>query len=320
MFLILKRNRGHKMKNDELKLGIIYTASTYILWGFLPIFWKQLDHVGPGQILAHRIVWSFVFMLFVLTFSRNWHGFLKECKKLLKEKKKLVGIILASALISANWLIFIWAVNTDHIIQVSLGYYINPLVSILLGVIVLKEKLSFWQVTAFALAAIGVLYMTIQFGVFPWVSILLAMSFGLYGLLKKVVTLKAMYGFTIETLIVTPIALLFLIQSNIGQLSSLEILSNTSVLLIISGVVTAVPLLLFAAGASRIPLSMVGFLQYFAPTLMLILGVLLYHEPFTNVHLVAFAFIWTACAVYSLSRTKLFLQLEAKILPKKKAA
>ena len=303
----------------EIKLGIFYTTFAYLLWGFLPIFWKQLDHVDAGQILAHRIIWSFVFMIIIVFVSKNWSKFIQECKAIWKTKKKLIGIICASLIISVNWLLFIIAVNAGHVLQASLGYYINPLVSILLGVIFLKERLSLWQIIATILAAIGVTFMTFQAGVFPYLSISLALTFGVYGLLKKIVPLKSMFGLTIETLLVTPIALIYLFQTNIGNITQIDWVSSTSGLFILSGVATAVPLLLFGAGAFRIPLSMVGFLQYLNPTIMLLVGVFLYKEPFTYVHLVTFGCIWSACLLYTLSHTKFMHHVELKLIPKKKA-
>ncbi|WP_226036220.1 EamA family transporter RarD [Aquibacillus saliphilus] len=308
------------MENKELKIGIIYAASAYLLWGFLPIFWKTLQHVSPGAILAHRIVWSFVFMIVVILALGKLKAFIQECKVIVHDRKKLIGISVASFVISGNWLLFIWAVNSDHVIQASLGYYINPLISIMLGMIILKEKLTRWQLFSFLLAGIGVSYLTFNFGVFPYVSILLAISFALYGLLKKIVDISAMFGLTIETMIVFPIALVYLVTNQIrsGVLPSL--FSPTIGLLIGAGVVTAIPLLLFASGAKRIPLSMIGFLQYIAPTLMLILGLFLYHEVFTHAHAVAFIFIWTALFIYTVSRTKWFQRLETKRLYKSKSS
>ncbi|WP_186575930.1 EamA family transporter RarD [Aquibacillus kalidii] len=303
------------MDNKEFKIGIIYAALSYILWGFLPIYWKAFDNVSAGAILAHRIVWSFVFMVFLLLITRSWRSFVKECVQIWHDKKKLIGISMASLVISINWLIFIWAVNSDHVIQASLGYYINPLISILLGMLVLKEKLTRWQVFSFILAGIGVIYLTFNFGVFPWISIVLALSFGLYGLLKKTVDINSMFGLTIETMIVCPFAFIFLLttQVNASTFQFEHLWSATTVLLLGSGIATAVPLLLFASGAKRIPLSMVGFLQYFAPTLMLILGVFLYHEVFTHAHLIAFICIWTALGIYTVSRTKWFNRFEQKL-------
>ncbi|RDW22340.1 EamA family transporter RarD [Oceanobacillus arenosus] len=289
------------MNTEQFKLGIIYTISAYILWGFLPIYWKLVDDVPAGEILAHRIIWSFVFMLILVLVTRNWSSFIQACKQMIHDRKQLVGITLASILISINWLTFIWAVNSEHVIQASLGYYINPLISILLGVIVMKEKLTRRQILSFVLAAFGVLYLTFSFGVFPWVSLLLAFSFAFYGLLKKMVNISAMFSLTIETMIVTPIALIYLLLLPEQSFSFMNPTIVTNMTLMGGGIVTAVPLLLFAVGAKHIPLSMIGFLQYFSPTIMLILGVFLYNETFTSAHLVAFLFIWSALIIYMLS-------------------
>lgn len=284
--------------DQENKLGIIYATVAYTLWGFLPIYWKFVQDVPADEILAHRILWSFIFMIVIVLASGKLKPFFNECKVILHDKKKLIGISAASVIISVNWLTFIWAVNSEHVVQASLGYYINPLVSILLGMIVLKESLSRRQLLSFVLAAIGVINLAISFGVFPWVSLVLAFSFGLYGLLKKMVDISAMFGLTIETMLVTPIALIYLIFIPDSSLVPATMFSGSGALLVGAGVATAIPLLLFAAGAKRIPLSMVGFLQYIAPTLMLILGVFLYHETFTQAHLVSFVFIWVALFIY----------------------
>ncbi|MFZ3579021.1 EamA family transporter RarD [Virgibacillus sp. DJP39] len=286
------------MNLTDEKSGIIYTACAYLLWGFLPIYWKLIQNVPAGEILAHRIVWSFLFMIAVTLVMRKGKAFIKECKLIVRDKKKLIGISLASVMISINWLTYIWAVNSDHVIQASLGYYINPLVSILLGIIVLKETLTQRQLLSFILAGIGVIYLTFSYGVFPWVSLLLAFSFGFYGLLKKMVDIGAMFGLAIETMIVTPIALIYvsLFSENIFTKSAIS--SDTNLLLIGAGVVTAIPLLLFASGAKKIPLSMVGFLQYIAPTIMLVLGVFVYHETFSISHLISFILIWIALIIY----------------------
>ncbi|WP_138420229.1 EamA family transporter RarD [Aquibacillus sediminis] len=297
---------------QENKIGMGYAASAYILWGFLPIYWKLMQGTSAGVILSHRIVWSFVFMIALLLFMRKWHGFIQECKIIVRDKRKLIGITVASLVISMNWLLFIWAVNSDHVIQASLGYYINPLISILLGILVLKERLTKWQITSFLLAAIGVTYLTVDFGIFPWVSILLALTFGVYGLLKKTVDISPMFGLTIETMIVTPIAVIYLINHQINAGTLPNVFQLDALILFGAGVATAVPLLLFASGAKRISLSMVGFLQYIAPTLMLIVGVFLYHEAFTQGHFVAFICIWTALAIYTLSKTTWFQKLTSK--------
>lgn len=286
------------MEQNEEKIGIIYTASSYLLWGFLPIYWKLVQEVPAGEILAHRIIWSFLFMVAVILFSRKWRLFVKECKLIIKDKRKLIGISLASVMISLNWLTYIWAVNSDHVIQASLGYYINPLVSILLGIIVLNETLTRQQLLSFILAGVAVIYLTISYGVFPWIALSLAFSFGLYGLLKKTVDVGAMFGLAIETMIVTPLALIYVPLFTENTFVQNDPLSSTNLLLIGAGIATAIPLLLFASGAKKIPLSMVGFLQYIAPTLMLIIGVFMYHETFTTAHLIAFSLIWIALIIY----------------------
>ncbi|ARI75942.1 EamA family transporter RarD [Halobacillus mangrovi] len=297
---------------NESKLGVVYTAGAYILWGFLPIYWKLVQQIPAFEILAHRIVWSFVFMGIVVLIAKKQRSLVEECRSILQNKKRTLGITLASITISINWVTYIWAVNTDHVVEASLGYYINPLVSILLGMIVLKETFSRAQWVAFLLAGSGVFYMTAHFGSVPWIALLLAFSFGSYGLLKKLVPLNAMFGLTIETLIVTPVALIYLLSQQAGQWGQVNWLSLTTVLVFGAGIVTAIPLLLFSAGAKRIPLSMVGFLQYFAPTIMLFIGVFLYHEPFTNVHAISFTLIWAGLAVYTVTRMKRLKKYEAK--------
>jgi chloramphenicol-sensitive protein RarD len=286
------------MERNTDKVGVLYAAFAYILWGFLPIYWKLIDYISAGEILAHRIVWSFVFMIFVVLVARKWSGFMEECKTIFRDKKKLISITLASIVISLNWLTYIWAVNSDHVIQASLGYYINPLVSILLAIVVLKEKLTRSQTLSVLLAGVGVVYLTISYGVFPWVSLLLAVTFALYGLFKKVVDIPAMFGLTIETMIVTPIALVYLLVLPENAFSFSTGSTQGNLFLMGAGIATAVPLLLFASGAKRIPLAMVGFLQYIAPTIMLIIGVFVYHEAFQTEHLISFCFIWSALLIY----------------------
>nr|WP_246569764.1 EamA family transporter RarD [Lentibacillus saliphilus] len=290
------------MRQD--KSGMIYATLAYFLWGLLPIYWKLVDRVPAIEILAHRVVWSFVFMSALVILLRKNKAFFRDFKALLQNKKQTLGMALASIMISINWLTYIWAVNSDHVVQASLGYYINPLVSILLGVIVLREKLSRRQMVSFMLAAIGVLYLTFSYGVFPWISILLAVSFGLYGLLKKTVQIGSVFGLTIETMFVAPIAVIFLLTTEGPAFTFETATTPTGLILIGAGAATAIPLLLFASGARRIPLSMIGFLQYLAPTIMLILGVFVYGEVFSQAHLIAFSLIWTALFIYMGSALK----------------
>mgnify|MGYP005749504709 CR=1 FL=1 len=289
---------------NEQTTGILFAAFSYILWGFLPLYWKVLQHVPAWELLAHRIVWSLIFMLVILLAMKKIQVLPTELRTLFSNKKRVLGITLASICITLNWGLYIWAVNTNNIVEASLGYYINPLVSILLGIIVLKEKLSIWQTISICIAGLGVLILTVNFGSFPWIAITLAVSFGFYGLLKKMVQLGAVMGLTIETLLLAPCALLFLSIIQSGENAAFGMDVMTTVLLIGAGVATAVPLLLFASGAKRIPLSMVGLLQYLAPTISLILGVFLYNEPFTKIHLIAFMCIWAALTIYTLTITK----------------
>ncbi|TFE01153.1 EamA family transporter RarD [Jeotgalibacillus salarius] len=296
------------MENEERR-GIIYTALAYTLWGLLPLYWKFVQHVSADEILANRIFWSFWFMLVLLIATKQFNHFKTEALSLFKRPKLLAALVTASVLISINWFVYIWAVNSEQMVEASLGYYINPLVSVLLGVFVLKEVLSKAQVLSFILALIGVLILTISYGSFPWIAFALAFSFGLYGLVKKMLRVNAAIGLTLETMTIMPIALLYL-----GYLQQTEVLSilhvslSTDLLLIGAGAVTAIPLLLFANGAQRIPLFMVGFLQYIAPTLTLILGVFLYGEPFTAIDLISFIFIWLSLTVFTVSRMRLSRQ------------
>ena len=292
------------MKVSEQKEGAIYAAVSYMMWGIVPIYWKFLQGVGAAEILAQRVLWSFVFMLVLLAFMKKWRAFVEYVKEILGNPKLFVALLTASLLVSANWGVFIWAVNSERILDTSLGYYINPLVSVLLGVIVLKEKLSRAQVVSFLLAGIGVLILGIHFGTIPWVSLILAITFGLYGLAKKMIKAESAVGLTLETMMVTPLALGYWIYLMVQSDSQFFTSSGTSLMLMGGGIVTALPLLYFAKGAEKVPLSMLGILQYIAPTLTLLLGVFVYHESFTKAHFLAFIFIWSALAVYTLSITK----------------
>ncbi|MBY0124098.1 EamA family transporter RarD [Bacillus sp. S/N-304-OC-R1] len=301
------------MNNNEIKIGVFYAGFSYFIWGLLPIYWKFLHHVNADEILMNRIFWSFIFMVGVLLITKKWGEFILILKNFRTNKKQLFALIIASLLVSCNWFIYIWAVNTDQIIEASLGYYINPLVSVLLGMIVFREKLSSAQYASFALAAVGVLILTLSYGKFPWIAILLALTFGIYGLLKKMIKVESSIGLTLETLVVAPIALIYIVFLFAkGTQSFLSVSVGTDLFLIGAGAATAIPLLYFAKGAQKIPMSTLGFLQFIAPTISLILGVFVYHEQFTKIHLISFIFIWSAITLYSLSKTKLFVHLETR--------
>lgn len=301
------------MEKNNVRIGVIFAGISYLIWGLFPIYWKHLQGVGADEILANRIFWSFIFMCILLTITRKWTLFFQTLRLFKYQKKQAIMLFIASVLVSCNWFIYIWAVNANKIIETSLGYYINPLVSVLLGIFVMKEKLSKIQYVSVLLAAIGVCIITFAHGAFPWIAISLAMTFGLYGLAKKLIKVDSDVGLTLETMFITPFALLYIgYLFAKGNHAFLAVSTSLDFLLIISGVLTAVPLLFFAKGAQRIPLSMLGFIQYLTPTLTLILGVFVYHEPFTTAHLLAFIFIWSALTIYSLSRTKLFSSAKKK--------
>jgi chloramphenicol-sensitive protein RarD len=302
---------------NTYKQGILYTAGSYFLWGILPLYWKMVENVSAEEILAHRVFWSFFFMIGLLTFNKEWKNIKVASKRIIQKPMLLLSLVLSSLLISLNWFVYIWSVNNGHIIETSLGYYINPLISVILGMIFFKERLNLWQKLSFVVAAIGVVLMTLHYGKFPWVALTLALSFGLYGLTKKMTKLSSSVGLTFETMVVTPIAGYYLVM--LGSSGKSEFFSfdlSTTLLLVGAGIVTAVPLLLFASGAQRIPLFMVGVLQYIAPTITLIIGVILFNEPFTNIEVITFSFIWCALLLFTLSNSKYFRKVEVKLTRK----
>lgn len=280
--------------------GHLFVALAHLMWAFSTIFWKQIQNVPPFEILSHRILWSFIFLLIFLLFYKR-----KQIFYLLADRKKRNSLIITGILISINWVTYILAVNTNHIIDASLGYYINPLVSIFLGIIILKERMTPLKIIAIILAFTGVIYLTFDYGKFPWISLVLAFSFGFYGLFKKVYKLNAIDSLMGETLMVAPVALLYIGYLMMNQHSHFLAGSmHDNTYLILAGLITTIPLLFFAEGAMRIPLSNAGFLQYLAPTIMLLIGVLMYGEVFNSSYAVSFSFIWTGLAVYTLSVLK----------------
>ncbi|MFC0274883.1 EamA family transporter RarD [Metabacillus herbersteinensis] len=303
----------HNQEMSTYKQGILYTAGSYLLWGILPLYWKMLEHVSPEEILAHRILWSFLFMILLLTFTKEWKSSFVTIKRMIKKPMLIISLIVSSLLISINWFVYIWAVNNEHMVEASLGYYINPLISVFLGMIFLKEKLTLWQKISFLLATLGVLITTLHYGGIPWVALTLAISFGLYGLTKKVTKLSSVMGLTFETMVVTPLAAVYLLSLiNKGESSFVDYQLATNLLLIGAGVATAIPLLLFASGARRIPLFMVGVLQYIAPSITLVIGIVIYHEPFTNIEFITFSLIWSSLFLFSLSHSRYFKSAEFK--------
>lgn len=279
-----------------MSTGALYAALAFAMWGIFPLYFRQIGHVPSGETLIHRIVWSLAFVLVVLSLRRQW-GWLKP---VLSQPRVLLAFTASAVLLSANWLTYIWAVNNGHVIDASLGYFINPLVNVLLGYTVLHERLRRMQWVALSLAAAGVLWLTLQAGHLPWIALALAGSFGAYGLLRKVATLGALEGLTLETLLLAPIAALVLGVWMLQGTSTFPAPDlSTNAWLIAAGPITAIPLLLFAAGARRISLTTLGLLQYIGPTLQLALGLWLFHEPFSAARLVGFVLIWLALALYS---------------------
>ena len=289
--------------NTQIKKGLFYASSAYVLWGILPFYWKMLSFITPFEILANRFIHSFIFALVLIFFTSNKSDFLSECKFIFSNHKRILALIAASLSITTNWGLYIWAVNSNHIISASLGYYINPLVSVLLGIIFLKEKLNLAQGIAFFLSALGVLNMVWGAGGFPWISLVLAFSFGFYGLIKKILPVSAISSIAIETAMIMPIMLLYEIYLASKSASVYQDISLGYFLLLLgSGIVTATPLMLFSAAARLLSLKALGFLQYMSPTLSMIIGIFVYKETFTFAHFISFGLIWLGLAVFSFSQ------------------
>ncbi|SET09170.1 chloramphenicol-sensitive protein RarD [Natronincola peptidivorans] len=282
-------------------IGVLLVVGAFIIWGFLPLYWKLLQAIPADEILAHRILWSCVFLFFVLLYKKR----LASIKEVFGNKKNVVLVTLCAITISINWFLYIWAVNSNYLVEASMGYYINPLVVVTLAMVVLKEKLNAWQITAIALAAVGVLIITLQYGEIPWIALTLAVSFGLYGLLKKLVQVDSITGLMLETIMLMPIALGYVLFKEFNGTGALTVIPTTTLLILtLAGVATATPLLMFSEAAKRVPLSMMGFAQYIAPTISLFLGVFVYKEAFTKVHFFSFGFIWLGLLIYSYSQAK----------------
>lgn len=290
---------------ENYKQGIFFGLAAYVLWGILPVYWKALELVSPFEILSSRFMWSCVFVFLLIIFQKKWPLFAKEVKQVFSNVKTGAAMVAAGITISFNWGTFIWAVNNGHIVETSMGYYINPLVSILFAVVFLRERLDKMQLAAITCAFIGVASMVYSFGKIPWVSLTLAFTFALYGFLKKILPVSALTSIMLETLLITPLALLYeysLWQQGVSFYAS----ENLQVIMMLTGagVVTAIPLLLFTAGARLLPLKIIGFLQYISPTLTLLIGVFVYNEAFTASHLLAFGWIWAALLLFIVSQLR----------------
>jgi chloramphenicol-sensitive protein RarD len=280
----------------ERSKGLLYAIAAYGWWGFVAVYFKFVREVPPLEILAHRVIWSVAVLLALITFSRNW----RALAGVFKNRRALGYLAGTTVLIAVNWFVFIWAVTNDRMVDSSLGYYINPIVSVLLGFLFLRERLRRWEWVAVGLAASSVAWLTLSLGVFPWIAVILALTFGLYGLLRKLAHVGSLEGLTVETLLLLPLAAgyLFLLASD-GRITFGTRSTSLDLLLLAAGPVTALPLLWFAAGVRRLRLATVGLLQYIAPTIQFALAVGLYGEPFGSARFVAFALIWSAVALYT---------------------
>ncbi len=278
----------------EARIGVAYALAAFGFWGLVPVYFKLLGQVPALEILAHRVVWSVVFCAGLATISGRWPAI----RSALSSRAVIAPLVASTLFVGTNWLVFIWAVLNDRVLDSSLGYFINPLISVLLGLVLLRERLSRWQGLAVLLAVAAVLTLALVRGRVPWVSLTLAGTFGCYGYIRKVARVGALDGLFVETLLLAPVAVLYLVFWQ-GAAAFGPGDPMTAGLLVVGGVVTALPLLWFTAGARRLRLATVGLLQYIAPSTQFLLAVFLYREPFTTGDLVAFALIWLALAVYS---------------------
>ena len=298
--------------DPSLRAGVLYGVAAFATWGLGPIYFKAVATVPPLEILAHRIVWSVALLALLVLFSRRWH----EVRIALRTPATRNILLITTILVSGNWFTFIWAITDNHVLQASLGYYINPLVSVVLGMVFLKERLSRLGLVSILLAAIGVAFQIIQGNEVPGIALILAFSFGLYGLLRKVVAVDAMVGLTVETALLGPAALMYLFwigKTGAGHFGTVS--WHLTILLSCAGVITTLPLLWFTASARRLPLATVGFLQYLTPSFHFMLAVLVYDEAFRYYHAVTFGCIWIALAVYSYDMIRRNKKTSVAIVP-----
>ena len=289
---MLRPGDAKSRHNSALLAGV----AAFVTWGLIPGYWKLLKAVPAAEILAHRYVWTTLFLIGLLSWQRRW----KEVKANARSPRAILYCLASGSTISINWFLFIWAVNIGRVIETSLGYFMTPLVNVLFGAIFLQERLTRMQLTSVVLAGLGVLNLTFGYGHFPWIAITLCCSFGVYGLLRKKSGTAAIPGLFFETILLVPLALTYLaILRNHGELIFGQTSGRVSVLLVTTGIVTAVPLVWFGHAARHLRLTTIGFLQYLTPTGSFLLGVFVYHEPFTRAHLVTFAAIWLGLAIFS---------------------
>ncbi len=295
--------KGIRM-NHARRTGMMAALSTYLIWGVLPLYWNFLARAGANEILAHRIIWSFVFMVVVLMVTKRWQSFKEDCRALWQDKKRGAILLLAAFTISLNWLTYIWAVNHGHVIDTSIGYYINPLMSVLFGIVFFRERISGLKKISLLLAAIGIVLMTYQLGKLPWVAVALAVTFSVYGALKKQLHLNPFSSITLETLLMVPFAVPYIGMLMMSPANHFSLATpDLALYLMGTGVVTAVPLVLFSYGANLLPLNVLGFFQYISPTIGLLLGIFFFHETFGMAQISALGFVWAAIVLFTVAES-----------------
>ena len=295
-------NNFIKSQNTEAQIGIGYALLAFSAWGFIPIYWKLLNTVPSMEILTHRMVWSVFFLLGLLAVQKR----LGEFRELFHSPKYIFMLLGTATLLGANWFVYIYGVNTNQVIETSLGYFISPLLVILLGAVFLRERLNIWQVVAVGFAALGVLNFIWNFGSLPWIALSLAFTFSFYGLFRKMIPVKPLVGLLMETTLLTPLAVVLIAFWEIDGTGHFGTTWMTDFLLFGGGVVTSLPLLWFINAGKSLRYSTIGFIQYLTPSIQLLIGVYLYHEPFTPTHSITFGLIWAGLVIFSIN--SLFVQ------------
>jgi chloramphenicol-sensitive protein RarD len=281
---------------SDTRRGAAFGATAYLLWGIFPLYFPLLDPAGAVEVLAHRVVWSLLVVAVLVQVTHRWSA----VRAVFADRRKVVRLGVAAAFLAVNWGVYIYGVTTDRVVETSLGYFINPLVTVMLGVIVLRERLRPAQWAALGVATIAVVFLAVQAGRLPWIALVLAFSFGTYGLLKKTSHVGALEGLTVETAVLAPVALLYAVAIQVSGNATLTSHGpGHAALLALTGVITAVPLLFFGAAASRVPLTTLGLLQYLAPTMQFLLGVLFFHEDMSALRLLGFGLVWTALVMFT---------------------
>ena len=295
-------NNFIKSQNTEAQIGIGYALLAFSAWGFIPIYWKLLNTVPSMEILTHRMVWSVFFLLGLLAVQKR----LGEFRELFHSPKYIFMLLGTATLLGGNWFVYIYGVNTNQVIETSLGYFISPLLVILLGAVFLRERLNIWQVVAVGFAALGVLNFIWNFGSLPWIALSLAFTFSFYGLLRKMIPVKPLVGLLMETALLAPLAAILIAFWEVDGTGHFGTTWMTDFLLFGGGVVTSLPLLWFINAGKRLRYSTIGFIQYLTPSIQLLIGVYLYHEPFTPTHSITFGLIWAGLVIFSIN--SLFVQ------------